>query len=294
MEKIHIVADSAADIPQALCQRYAIEIIPVSVTYGGRTIREYYDITPEQYWDVLTDSPEIPTTAQISLTDCLSTFLHAKNGGCTHVLAILMNGAGSGGYQSACIARDMFYEEHGRDMVIELIDSRTYSYVYGRIAVQCARMRERGSSFAAILATAQDLTRCVQAYLGVFNLRHLRKSGRISGGAAFVGDKLGLRPISHVIDGGVDVCDKVRGDKNLMPRLARLALETAVRPGEQTAHLLYAKVSPAYLDQLEQLLLTGGFAGVERYPIGAAVTTNAGPNSLAVSFIGPMREPPAP
>ena len=291
MEKIHIVSDSASDIPQALCQRFAIEIIPVSLTFGGRTIREYYDITPEKYWKVLEESDEIPRTAQISLNDCLNTFLRAKNNGYTHVVAVLMNSAGSGGYQSACVARDMFYEEHGREMVIELIDSRSYSYVYGRIVIECARMREAGRSFAAIAATARDMVRSVQAYLGVFNLRHLRRSGRISGGAAFVGDKLGLRPISHVIDGGVDVCEKVRGDKNLGLRLARLALETAERSGEQTAHLLYARVDPAHLDQLEHLLLDGGFAGVERYPIGAAVTTNAGPNAMAVSFLGPMRDP---
>ena len=194
MEKIHIVSDSASDIPQALCQRFAIEIIPVSLTFGGRTIREYYDITPEQYWKVLEESDEIPRTAQISLNDCLNTFLRAKNNGYTHVVAVLMNSAGSGGYQSACVARDMFYEEHGREMVIELIDSRSYSYVYGRIVIECARMREAGRSFAAIAATARDMVRSVQAYLGVFNLRHLRRSGRISGGAAFVGDKLGLRP----------------------------------------------------------------------------------------------------
>ena len=43
MEKIHIFADSACDIPQALVEKYKIEIVPVQVTHEGRTFREYYD-----------------------------------------------------------------------------------------------------------------------------------------------------------------------------------------------------------------------------------------------------------
>ena len=40
----------------------------------------------------------------------------------------------------------------------------------------------------------------------------------------------------------------------------------------------------------EKLMLEAGFGAVERYPIGMAVTTNAGPQSIAVIFRGKPRD----
>ena len=41
MEKIHILTDSSADIPQALVEAHGIEVVPITLTHEGRTIREY-------------------------------------------------------------------------------------------------------------------------------------------------------------------------------------------------------------------------------------------------------------
>lgn len=290
MEKIHIFTDSSSDIPKSQCDEYGIEIIPVTLTAGGRTLREYFDITPEEYWALLRENGEIPATAQVSPTQCLECYRRAREAGCTHVLGVLINAAGSGGFQSACIARELFYGEYGEEMQIELLDSRSYSYLYGHIVVEAARMRAEGESFAAITALAQSRLDRVEGFLGVYSLKHLKKSGRISGGAAFVGEALGLRPIAHVIDGRVDVVEKVRGDKSVAPRLAALALKNAVKPETQTAYILYAAVSEENISCAERLLLEGGFQKVRRSPIGASVTTNAGPQSIAIFYYGKLRK----
>ena len=164
MEKIHIFADSACDIPQALVEKYKIEIVPVQVTHEGRTFREYYDITPQSYWKLLEESDEIPATAQITPAQLLETYRRAHDAGNTHVLGVIINAKGSGGFQSACIARDMFYEEYGADMHIELVDSETYTMIYGRVILDAARMREQGDSFDAILGGAK-----VSDKIGVIN-----------------------------------------------------------------------------------------------------------------------------
>lgn len=291
MEKIHIFADSCADIPKELCERYRIEIVPVTIEYDNKSIREYYDISPEEYWDVLQTSSMIPQTSQITPALCYDTYKRAKAQGYTHVMGVVINAAGSGGYQSACIARDLFYSEEGTDMVIELIDSESYAYLYGHIVVNAAKMRDDGESFEAIVAVTKSRLSRVEGFLGVYSLKHLKKSGRISGGAAFVGEALGLRPISHVISGRVDVCDKVRGDKNLIPRMVEKVMERVVSPETQTAYLLYAVTPEEHLKQAETLLLTkAGFQAVERYPIGASVTTNAGPLAVAIFFYGKPRK----
>ena len=290
MEKIHILTDSSADIPQAQVEAHGIEIVPITLTHEGRTIREYYDITPEEYWKLLEDSREIPDTAMVTPTVFLDSYRRAAERGCTHLLAVLINGNGSGTCQAACLARDMFREEAGDSMRIEVIDSATYTYIYGHIVVLAAELRDQGDSFDAILGVVRSRLNRVEAYLGVYSLKHLKKSGRISGGAAFVGEALGLKPISHVYDGAVNVCDKVRGEKALVAGLIRKVSARVQQPEKQTALLLYGDVPAARIDELEKRLRTEiGFKDVERSPIGPSVITNTGPQALAVAYYGQPR-----
>lgn len=284
MEKICIFTDSTSDITPIEARRWNIDVVPILLTVGDKTYREFYDITPQQYWEILDTREEIPQTSQIPMEELQSQFERAHAQGCTHCVGVLINGAGSGSFQTACIVRDMFYEEHGRDMVIELIDSRCYAYMYGSIVVHGAKMREEGASFEEIVTEMRRQIRTIRAYLGVYSLKYLKKSGRISGGAAFVGEALGMKAISLVADGSVDVCAKVRGEKNLVNRMVKLAAENADTPSKQTAILFYTLVNGPEIDRAEQLLLEAGFAAVHRTPLGAAVTTNAGPHSVAIGF----------
>lgn len=290
MEKIHILTDSSADIPQAQVEKHGIEIVPITLTHEGRTIREYYDITPEEYWKLLESSREIPVTAMVTPTVFLDSYRRAAERGCTHLLAVLINGNGSGTYQAACLARDMFREEQGDKMRIEVIDSATYTYIYGHVVALAAELRDQGESFDAILSVVRSRLNRVEAYLGVYSLKHLKKSGRISGGAAFVGEALGLKPISHVYDGAVNVCDKVRGEKALVAGLIKKVSARVQQPEKQTALLLYGDVPAERIDELEKRLRTEiGFQNVVRSPIGPSVITNTGPQALAVAYYGQPR-----
>lgn len=290
MEKIHIFTDSASDIPEAQVEAHGIEIVPITITHEGRTFREYYDITPEEYWKLLETSREIPQTAMVTPAQFLDSYRRAYERGCTHLLGVLINAKGSGTFQAACMARDLFREEYGDAMRIEVLDSATYTFIYGHVVVLAAELRDAGDNFDAILGVVKSRLSRVEAYLGVYSLKHLKKSGRISGGAAFVGEALGLKPISHVFNGAVDVCDKVRGEKALVSALIKKVSARVVQPEKQTAILLYGDVPAERIDELEKRLFTElGFMGVQRRPIGVAVITNTGPQALAVAFYGQSR-----
>ena len=286
MEKICIFVDSASDLTHELAEKWNIDVVPIQITVGGKTLREYYDITPQEYWDMLQNSSEFPQTAQVSIEEFQKQFKKAKDAGCTHCIGLLINSNGSGTYQTATIVRDMFYEEYGEDMKIELIDSKAYSFLYGCVAVAGAQLREVGASYEEIVTAMRSQLKCMRAHLGIYSLRHLKKSGRISGGAAFVGEALGLRPIACVMKGEVNVMGKVRGDRAVVPKLAELVSEDAVDRSSQTAYVAYAAVPEDQISEAEQLLRQEGFANVQRIPLGAAITTNTGPKSIAVIFRG--------
>lgn len=283
-EKIYLFSDSTCDITHEEAERWEIGIVPLRINVGDKTYREFYDITPQEYWRILEENKEVPTTTQVSIEAFQDQYQKAKDSGATHCIGVLINGKGSGTYQTACIVRDMFYEENGTDMEIILIDSKKYAYLYGSIVIEAAKLRNAGASASEIVADIEDRLGRIRAYLGVYNLKHLRKSGRISGGAAFVGDALGMKPVLLVDYAAVDVRMKVRGDKNLIPKLVELAAKEADNPQEQTAFLLHATVSEERLADAEARLRAAGFGDVLRHPLGLAVTTNTGPLSVAIGF----------
>lgn len=289
MEKIKFFSDSCCDICQEQVEKNDIAIIPIQITHGGRTFREYYDISIENYWKLLEESDDIPQTTQITPAQVLECYREAFDEGYTHMLGIIINGKGSGSLQSCMIAREMFYEEYGQSMRIELIDSEAYTFIYGRVLLEACAMRDKGDRFEDILQVTKARMRRSETILGVYTMRHLKKSGRISGAAAFVGEALGFKPILEAGKGDVPVIAKVRGEKNLVPKMLEIVGKRVVKPETQTAYLLHGDLPEKTLREVEKEILALGFADVKRNPIGAAVTTNIGTQVVAVLFYGEQR-----
>ncbi|MFQ9127930.1 MAG: DegV family protein [Butyricicoccaceae bacterium] len=80
------MTDSSSDIPHALVEAHGIEIVPITLTHEGRSFREYYDITSEDYCRLLETSSEIPGTAMTTPTVFLESYNRAFERGCTHLL----------------------------------------------------------------------------------------------------------------------------------------------------------------------------------------------------------------
>ena len=66
MEKIHILTDSSSDIPHELVEAHGIEIVPIMLTHEGRSFREYYDITSEDYCRLLETRSPVSLTPETS------------------------------------------------------------------------------------------------------------------------------------------------------------------------------------------------------------------------------------
>ena len=103
-------------------EQHGIEIVPIMLSHGGRTFREYYDITPAECCRLLEESDEIPSTAMATpavfhriVQPRVRARLHPTSS------AFSSTAAASGTYQAACLAKGMFEEEHGEGaMVIEV------------------------------------------------------------------------------------------------------------------------------------------------------------------------------
>ena len=148
MAHIKFSTDSASDIPAALREEWNIQVLPFPIAMGDREYMDGFDFTPDEFFQMLLDSPQIPTHAQLNpylFTEC---FEKAWKEGYTDLIHTSINSKGSATYGNAIQARDEFYEDHpdAQDTFhIHIIDSKNYTMGYGWAVVQGAKMAAAGA-----------------------------------------------------------------------------------------------------------------------------------------------------
>mgnify|MGYP002508521913 CR=1 FL=1 len=88
-------------------------------------------------------------------------------------------------------------------------------------------------------------------YFGMYTLKYAGKSGRIPSAAAFIGDKLNLKPIMKISDREITTAAKVRGEAKLMHKIVNMALED-MEPGTPYQVIYGSDVSCR--DEMEALM----------------------------------------
>ena len=63
MAKIHIISDSASDIPVDVAERLGIEVVPLTIRFGDEEFTDRTGLTPAEFWAKCKSSPVLPETA---------------------------------------------------------------------------------------------------------------------------------------------------------------------------------------------------------------------------------------
>ena len=62
--KVAIITDSTAYIPRDWIDKYGVKVAPSVVIWDGEELRDWYDITAEEFFTRLAKSSTLPTTSQ--------------------------------------------------------------------------------------------------------------------------------------------------------------------------------------------------------------------------------------
>ena len=279
MSKIKIVTDSTADIPKHLAEELDIEVVPLTVHFGEEAYRDGYDLTPSAFFEKLKNFPDMPTTSQITPAMFEEAFKDALRDNDT-IICITLSSKASGTHQSALIAKGMI--ENGD---IEVIDSMAFSYGYGMIVVEAARMVKEGKSKEEIVAQVKDMLQRLDTYFIVDTLAYLKKGGRINLTAAVVGTILNIKPLLSVQDGLVVPVDKIRGNKNIIPKMVKLIKSKGYDLSERTVGLAHGAM-PERLEELKETIgkefHPRGFAVSE---VGSVIGAHAGPGIIGMFIL---------
>lgn len=288
MSKIKIMTDSACDIPKEREQELGIRILNFPLTVDGEGYREREDFTEEEFYEILLNCRKVPTTAQITQTEFLDAYNEYYEQGYTDLIYVSINAKGSNTYNSALLAKQRFEEKHpDAKFAIHVIDSKTYTIAYGYPVMEAAIKAEKGCPVEEILAYLEDWFDSVEIYFAPYSLDFVKKSGRVSVAAAFVGELMGLRPIINFNGGDPQIVTKVRGDKNVIPGLIRLASSAMV---PQTPHMIIGGCLPERTEEItKEFTKQAGYPGVGVFKAGAAIAINAGPKIVGIIVKGKRR-----
>ena len=209
---IKIMADSTCDLSSEIVEHYNIGIAPLKINIGEESYRDKIDLSADKFFERLPGLKELPTTSMPSPEEYLAIIDEAIEQGYTEFLCICMSSGTSGSYQSAVLAKELFYDLYPQSPIkIHIVDSLSMSHGSGWLILKSAQLLESGYSFEALIDFNESHKKQVKHFLCVEDLKNLIKSGRISNAGAFVGSLLRVKPIMSMKQGKGAIVAKVRG-----------------------------------------------------------------------------------
>lgn len=209
MSKIRVVTDSTVDLFPEQAAQYGIEMVPLTVMINGNTYRDKYDITNEEFYQVLRTAEELPTTSQITPATFAEVYQRLAQEGAEHIISIHLSSDLSGTFQSSVLAANMVQDT----VQVHSIDSRTATIGLSVIVLAAVRMVEEGLAIDDILAQLQQVVEKTDLYFLLDSLDNLHKGGRIGKASHLFGSLLNIKPILRLNEGVISAYEKVRGNK---------------------------------------------------------------------------------
>ncbi len=285
MSKIKIMTDSASDISAENEKKYDIHVVSFKVALGDNSYTSRVDFDNEKFYKMMDEYDGIPVTSQITAYEFTEHFKALYQQGYTDVIYVSINSKGSSTYNNAVMAAEQLFEEipeaKGKFNIIN-IDGKGYTGGYGYAVVEAAKKAQKGASVSEIESFIRDWVDNCVIFFGMYSLQYAKKSGRIPAAAAFVGEIMGLRPVSRIQHNSITTESKVRGDKALVPKILELTV------GEQIPKTPYCIVygsDEAVRDEMVQAMTKKvGYPPADTYRIGSEVAVNAGPKVVGVIF----------
>lgn len=217
--KVAIVTDSTAYLPQEWVKKYNLRVAPSVVIWDGEELRDYYDITADQFFIRLASSSSMPTTSQPTPAYFKEIYDDLLGQG-YDILGIHISHKLSGTFSSAEQARAMLPEAR-----IENVDTLSASMGEGWPLLMAVRAAQAGKSLAECRAATEEACKHTGVLLTVDTLEFLHRGGRIGGAQRLLGTALNFKPILELRDGRIEPLERVRTRKKSLARLAELTIE---------------------------------------------------------------------
>lgn len=281
-----LFTDTSANLPVEIIDEYGIEVVPFSYTIDGVEYIPEREFDGKAFYAAMRAGSEVKTS-MVNAGTFIERFKAALDAG-KDVLYIGMSGGISGTANAALMAKQELDEEYP-DRKIVVIDTLAASLGEGLFVIKAAEQLRDGAALDAIEEDIRAQVPHMCQSFTVDDLKYLKKTGRVSGAAAIIGNVLSIHPILiGDYEGKIVVKSKVRGMKRTLDALAERYAELSLSKTE-TIGIAHAdnEEGKAYLVQrLRDKGLTGKCLSVCYEPVTGS---HVGPGTVALFFFGTDR-----
>ncbi|MGX7111322.1 DegV family protein [Gemella cuniculi] len=218
MEKIAIMMDSTAYLPEELKSKLGIKSVYLNIILDGNSYKEVIDMPVEKYYEYLKNPDNsFPTTSQPAIGEVVTCLEKLKEEGYTDVIAIALSSGISGTYSSYSVGGLMV-----EGINVHPFDSEVSCRPEGYYAIKAAKLVKEGKNSKEIIDSLEEMKKISKAYFMADDLSHLQRGGRLSGAQALVGNLLQVKPLLHFEDKVIVPFQKIRTYKKVISRIYEL------------------------------------------------------------------------
>lgn len=218
--EVAIVTDTTACIPPEQVEKYGIKVVPVDLIFRDKVYRDGVDITPTEFYNLLREAKELPTTSGSLPEPYLEAFQKAGRQVKT-ILCITLSANLSAMFNSALLAREMA-KEGLPNVIIEILDCGTAAAGQGLVVLAAAQKAASGGNLDEVIATTRRVMSRVKIYAALDTLYYLVKGGRVPKAVALVNSVLKIKPIFTIEDGEAHTVALPRTTKNALKRIQKI------------------------------------------------------------------------
>ena len=290
MNQFALFTDSSCDLPLHLAEEMQLTVLPLTLHMDGSDYKNYLDerdITYPDFYAALPKAQSVKTSATNTqaFIEAMEPVLDAGQDILYIGFSSALSGTCNAGFQAAAELREKY-----PDRKIYCVDSLCASMGEGLLVTLADQKRRTGASIEEVRDYVEDTKLHVCHWFTVDDLNHLKRGGRVSATAAFLGTMLGIKPIMHVDNAGRLIpVDKQRGRKASVRRLADEMQRLAINPAEQKVYISHGGCEEDAKTLANIIRERMGTTDITIGYVGPVIGAHSGPGTLALFFLGTER-----
>lgn len=280
VQRVAIVTDSASDLSPDEARTLGATVVPATIYFGAKAYRDGLDLTSEQFFQALGQTPDLPRTLPADAAAFFNTYMWLLDNGATAILSIHTSSNLSGAIASAREAVRQVSRQYGAPAPIVTLDSRQAATALLPAVRFAAQMAQVGAPIEAIASAVQERLAHIRMYALLETLEYLQRGGRIGRAQRLLGTLLDAKPIITIQDGVVAPVETARPRERAYERLLELVGELGA------IEELYVGQTSEALGQEMMERLSRVFQGpIYRRWIGAGVGVNMGKGIMIAAVL---------
>ena len=278
--EIIITSDSTCDLSPALVQENDIRILPLRVILGADSFYDGIDVTPQDIFDFVDRTGELPKTAAPSIGEYRDFFKQFTDEGKTVIHFNISSGASASHEFASAAAK-------GLGANVYVVDSHALSTGQGLLVMKACDLRKEGKSAEEIAETVNSLRDKVNTSFIPDTLLYLYKGGRCSTLSYYGAKVLSIHPMIAMKEGQLYPKKKYIGKmsrclKNYVHDLA----EEYPQYDRTRCFITHSNADAELVESAKQLVKDlFSFDEVTETVAGSVITGHCGRNTIGVLFI---------